>query len=249
MESPEAFEQHMAQIIWDNRWKNPHALQIWVENYLDRAGAAVFALEHCVFADHFPRWFGSIIGNCPHLRARQYMIDNMYVEEVVDPTITTGHYESLVDFAVALGHERDAVYNHRGQIYTRMAMAYWERASRGWPWLEAFAAVCGLEAARGPAVSKIGKVNKMRRATWEPLGLSEEALAHWSAGEEADFHEGGHGDMTLKILAEYADTEDAQARVLEVIEETTQVRWYHFDQIGRDVLKASGISLEATKVA
>ena len=29
MESPESFEQHMAQIIWDNRWKNPHALQIW----------------------------------------------------------------------------------------------------------------------------------------------------------------------------------------------------------------------------
>jgi hypothetical protein len=55
--------------------------------------------------------------------------------------------------------------------------------------------------------------------------------------------------MTLKVLAEYADTEDAQARVLEVIEETTQVRWYHFDQIGRDALKASGISLEATKVA
>ncbi|MFB3054592.1 MAG: hypothetical protein ACE1ZY_04635, partial [Alphaproteobacteria bacterium] len=60
MESPESFEQHMAQVIWDNRWKNPHALQIWVENYMDRAGAAVFALEHCVFADHFPRWFGSI---------------------------------------------------------------------------------------------------------------------------------------------------------------------------------------------
>jgi pyrroloquinoline quinone (PQQ) biosynthesis protein C len=122
MESPEAFEQHMAQIIWDNRWKNPHALQIWVENYMDRPGAAVFALEHCVFADHFPRWFGSIIGNCPHLGARQYMIDNMYVEEVEDPTITTGHYESLVDFAVALGHDRDAVYNSKGQIYTRMAM-------------------------------------------------------------------------------------------------------------------------------
>ncbi len=36
METPESFEQHMAQIIWDNRWKTPHALQIWVENYMDR---------------------------------------------------------------------------------------------------------------------------------------------------------------------------------------------------------------------
>ncbi len=249
MESPERFEQHMAQVIWDNRWKNPHALQIWVENFMDRPGAAVFALEHCVFADHFPRWFGSIIGNCPHLSARQYMIDNMYVEEVEDPTITTGHYESLVDFAVALGHDRDFVTSHPGRIYTRMALAYWERAARAWPWIEAFAAVCGLEAARGPAVAKIGRVNKLTRAIWEPLGLPESALAHWSAGEAADFHEGGHGDMTLKVLAEFADTEDAQARVLKVIEETTQVRWYHFDCIGRDALKASGISLEAAKVA
>ena len=249
MESPEQFEQHMAQIIWDNRWKTPHALQIWVENYMDRDGAAVFALEHCVFADHFPRWFGSIVANCPHLGARQYMIENMYVEEVEDPTITTGHYESLVDFAVALGHERQAVYDHKGQIYTRMALAYWDRASRAWPWLEGFAAVCGLEAARGPAVSKIGKTNKLRRAIWEPLGLSDKALAHWSAGEEADFNEGGHGDMTLKILAEYADNDEKQAKVLEVIEETTQVRWYHFDNIGRDALAASGVSLEAAGAA
>ena len=249
MEPPEAFEGHMAQIIWDNRWKVPNAFQIWIENHMCREGAAIFALEHCVFAEHFPRWFGSIVGNCPHLGARQYMIDNMYVEEVEDPTITTGHYESMVDFAVALGHERADVYTHPGQIYTRLALAYWERASRAGPWIEAFAAVAGLEAARGPAVAKIGSVNKLTRAAWEPLGLSDTALAHWSAGEAADFHEGGHGDMTLKVLAQYADSEDTQARVLKIIEETTQVRWYHFDQIGRDALKASGISMEAASVA
>ena len=249
MESPEDFEQHLAQIIWDNRWKNPHALQIWQENYIDAAGAKAFALEHCVFGDHFPRWFGSIVANCPYLEARQYMIENMYVEEVVDPTINNSHYESLVDFAVALGCDRDFVYNYKGQIYTRMAVAYWERASRAWPWLEGFAAVGGLEAARGPAVARIGRVNKMTRAMWQPLGLSDKDLAHWAAGEAADFPEGGHGDMTLKILAKYADSDDKQARVMAVIEETTQIRWFHFDNIGRDALEASGVSLEAAGAA
>jgi hypothetical protein len=50
--------------------------------------------------------------------------------------------------------------------------------------------------------------------------------------------------MTLKILSKYARTEAQQARVLEVLAETMQVRWFHFDCIGRDSLKAAGISLQ-----
>ena len=70
-------------------------------------------------------------------------------------------------------------------------------------------------------------------------------MAHWTAGEEADFPEGGHGDMTLKFLSEYADDGDSQARVLKILEESMQVRWYHFDHIGRDALAASGVSAGA----
>lgn len=243
MESRENFEQHMARVIWENRWNRHSAFDEWLEGHMCREGAAVFAKEHCVFAKHFPRWFGNIIGNCPSLSARQYMIENMFVEEVEDPTITTGHYESMVDFAVALGLDRDHVYDYKGAIYTRMALAYWDRASRAWPWLEGFAAVAGLEAARGSTVAKLGKVAKLGRAAWAPLGLDEKALAHWTAGEAADFPEGGHGDMTLHVLSEHADSDEEQARVLEILEETTQIRWFHFDNIGRDALKASGVEL------
>ena len=241
MKTADVFEETMAQVIWETRWKNHTAFDAWLENHMSRDGAAVFALEHCVFADQFPRWFGNIIGNCPELDARQYMIDNMYVEEVIDPTIETGHYESMVDFAVALGADRDHVYGYQGRTYTKMALAYWDRASRVWPWLEAFAAVAGLEAARGPAVAKLGNIASLNRAVWEPLGLDDKSLAHWSAGEAADMPESGHGDMTLKILAKYADTAEKQGRVLDLLTETMQIRWFHFDHIGRDALLASGI--------
>jgi pyrroloquinoline quinone (PQQ) biosynthesis protein C len=249
MESPEKFEQHMAQVIWDNRWKAHSAFDEWLEKHMCAEGAVVFAREHCVFADHFPRWFGHMTANCPHLKVRQYMIDNMYVEEVKDPSIATSHYESMVDFAVALGDDREFIYTYQGAIYTRLAVAYWDRASRAWPWLEAFAAVAGLEAARGPTVAKLGHIAKLGREAWAPLGLPEAAMAHWTAGEEADFPEGGHGDMTLKILAEYTDDGDSQARVLEILEESMQVRWYHFDQIGREALAASGAALEGAGAA
>lgn len=244
MESPDKFLTHMTQVIWENRWKAHSAFDEWLENHMCAEGAGVFAREHCVFAAHFPRWFGAIVANCPHLRVRQYMIDNMYVEEVKDPSIENGHYESMVDFAVALGFERDFIYSYKGTLYTRLALAYWDRASRAWPWIEAFAAVCGLEAARGATVAKLGHVTKLGHDAWLPLNLPEKAMAHWTAGEEADMPEDGHGDMTLKILTEFADTEEKQARVLEVLEESMQVRWYHFDCIGRDALKASGVAVK-----
>ena len=249
MESREVFEQQMAQTIWDNRWKTHTAYETFIKDHMCREGAKVYALEHSVFADHFPRWFGSIVANCPSLSARAYMIENMYVEEVEDPTIQNGHYESLVDFGEALGFERDYIYNYKGRIYTRLAMAYWDRATRAWPWLEGFAAVAGLEAARSPDVLKLGNCIPNNRAVFRPLGLPEEALSHWSAAEKADYSSGGHGDMTLKVLSEHAATAEQQARILEVLAETMQVRWFHFDQIGRDSLAAAGVELEDAAVA
>ena len=243
MLNADAFEEEMAQVIYHNRWETPNSWEVYLHNHLTREGARVFAAEHCVFANYFPRWFGNIVGNCPHLDARQYMIENMYVEEVTDPTIDQGHYESMVDFAVALGWDRDYIYSYGGKPYTKMALAFWDSASRGRPWLEAFAAVGGLAAARGPAGKRLGTVTPHNRESWAPLNLPEAALAHWKAGEAADFPEGGHGDMTMKVLSKYADTEDKQAIVLATLEETTQVRWYHFDQIGRDAFEASKVAL------
>lgn len=249
MYARDEFEERMAQTIWENRWKNHTAYETFIQNHMCIEGAKVYAREHAVFADHFPRWFGSMVANCPSLSARAYMIENMYVEEVTDPEVENGHYESLIDFGVALGYDRDFLYNYKGAIYTRLALAYWERATRAWPWLEAFAAVAGLEAARGPLVLKHGNCVPNNRSVFRPLGLPEEALAHWSAAEAADYSSGGHGDMTLKILSEHAKSDEQQERILEVLAETMQVRSYHFDQIGRDALIAAGADMEPQAVA
>jgi pyrroloquinoline quinone (PQQ) biosynthesis protein C len=244
MYSRDEFEDRMAEAIWENRWKNHTAYETFIKNHMCIEGAKVYAMEHAVFANHFPRWFGSMVANCPHLKARQYMIENMYVEEVTDPEVENGHYESLVDYGVALGLDRDEIYNYKGRTYTRICLAYWDRATRVWPWTEGFAAVAGLEAARSPGVLKRGNCVPNNRSVFRPLGLPEEALAHWSAAEQADYSSGGHGDMTLKILSEYCTTEAEQERVLEVLAETMQVRSYHFDCIGRDSLKAAGAPLD-----
>lgn len=55
--------------------------------------------------------------------------------------------------------------------------------------------------------------------------------------------------MTLKILDKYSDTAEKRARVLEILEESMQVRWFHFDAIGRDAIAASGGSGKGKKKA
>ena len=247
MASRDSFEIKMAKVIWENRWKNFTSFDTWIDNHFCPEGAAVFAREHCVFARHFPRWFGGIISNCPEMDVRQYMIGNMYVEEVKDPAISTGHYESMVNFAVALGENRKFLNEYKGAIYTRMALAYWDRASRAWPWLESFAAVAGLEGARGPLVKTMGRTRPMSKDVWGRLGFKGKAMEHWQAADEADLPEGGHGDVTLKLLAKHANTPEKKARVLEVLAESMQVRWTHFDAIGREAIAASGGAKRASK--
>ena len=120
MRSAEQFKEAILDVLEEGRWTVPTLLETYNANHMTREGARVYALEHCVFAANFPRWLTNIAGNCPVLEVRQYLIQNAFVEEVRDPTIVTGHYESLVDFAVALGLDRDYIYNYQGAPVTKI---------------------------------------------------------------------------------------------------------------------------------
>jgi len=247
LRSPEVFRSEILDVVGKIMWEEPHALTIFYDKHMSYEGAKVFALEHCVFAKFFPRWFGNIVGNCPHLEARQYLIENMYVEEVSDPTVERGHYETMVDFAVALGFDSDFVRDYKGAIYTRMAIAYWDGASRTKPWLEAFAAIGGLEASKNLEVAKrYGTERFTDRRRFEGLDLPPEALAHWGSADAADLSEDGHANETVNILTRYATSEDTQNAVLESLEESLQIFRYRYHQIGKSAIEASN-SIEAPK--
>jgi pyrroloquinoline quinone (PQQ) biosynthesis protein C len=167
----------------------------------------------------------------------------MFVEEVEDPTIKSNHYESLVDFAVALGLERDYVLDYKGAPITRTRMAYCDWVSRERPWLEAFGAVASGEMSRGPLmIARVGDKAHLSRRTWDSLDLADEALAHWDAADEADSHEGGHGDVPFSILKQYATTEATQDGVLAAMEEFIGVTRMWSDQVGAWAFEVSGLT-------
>jgi pyrroloquinoline quinone (PQQ) biosynthesis protein C len=240
--TPEQFQDAILDLLQQFRWGTPTLLEQYNRNHLSREGARVYALEHCVFAANFPRWLANITGNCPHLEVRKYLIENMYVEEVKDPTIPTGHYESLVDFAVALGVDRGYVHGYGGAPITKMRITYCDWVSRNKPWLEAFAAIAGNEVARGKEmIKRVGERARTSRTMWSSLGLSDEALAHWDAADAADSAEEGHGDAPLTILKKYAVTGEQQDACLEAMRERQQVNRIWSDQLGVWAYEASGL--------
>ena len=241
--TPQEFETEILDLLQESRWGTPTLLEEYNRGHLSKEGALVYGMEHCVFAANFPRWLANITGNCPHLEVRKYLIENTFVEEVRDPTITTGHYESLVDFAVALGGDRDFILNYEGAPITKMRIRYCEWVSRYQPWLVAFAAIAGNEVARGKAmIARVGERARTSRKTWESLGLSDEALAHWDAADEADSGDDGHGDAPLEFLRQYAVTREDQDACLAAMRDRQQVNRIWSDQVGAWAFEASGLT-------
>ena len=235
------FREAVLKTAGEAWWAEPCALKDWLEQGPEPQGARVFALEHTVFAAHFPQWFGNLVANCPDLAARRYMIENMYVEEVEDPTIHDNHLESMIKFGIGLGLSRDEIVSYSPSITMVMATHYWDNAARTKHWLEGFAAVGGLELTNsGELAARYGGTPINSRVHWAKLRLGEEHLTHWEAGEAADQGAGGHGDETIRILVEYARSEDLQQRALAALRESLEVFRYQYDTIGRMAFAASG---------
>ena len=122
--------------------------------------------------------------NCPDIGPRSYMIGNIYVEEVDDPTVHDTHHGSMVTFGEGLGMTREQVLNHVPSIPMRMGIHYWDNISRTRPWLEGFAAVGSLELSNhGALAARYGEIALNARKKWQPLGLDGKYLVHWEAAE------------------------------------------------------------------
>jgi pyrroloquinoline quinone (PQQ) biosynthesis protein C len=173
------------------------------------------------------------------------MIENMFIEEVKDPTIDAGHNESMWMFAKALGASEADIRDYEPLIVTTMALNYFDHVSRTRPWLEAFAAIALLEMlTNAPLAARYGHIPGNSSKPWEKLGLDRSAMSHWSAAEKADHGLGddgpGHGEDALAILTRYAKTAGDQERAAAAMRESILVHKYQYDQIGLKAIALYG---------
>lgn len=225
--------------VGDAWWEQSPRMMEFVNHHLSREGAKVFAPEHTFFAGHFPRWFGNVIGNCPHLDVRCYIIGNIYVEEVHDPTIDDTHYGSMVKFGEGLGLSRDEILNHVPSIPMRMGVHYWDNVSRTRPWIEGFAAVGALELTNhGELAARYGQRPLNSSKNWESLDLGKQWLTHWEAASAADPDKGGHAEETIRIILEKVRSKEEGEAALAAIRESIDIFRYIYDFIGDKAIAA-----------
>jgi len=232
-------KENILQAVAESWWERKPKIIEFVNQHLSIAGARIFTPDHTYFAAHFPRWFGNVIGNCSELEPRAYMIGNMYVEEVDDPTIHDTHHGSMVTFGEGLGMTREEVLSHVPSIPMRMGIHYWDNVSRTRPWLEGFTAVGALELTNhGELAARYGEVALNARKKWASLGLEPKYLVHWEAADAADPGEGGHADETVRIIAKYAKTDEDCRRVIEIARESIDVFRFIYDDIAERAIAA-----------
>ena len=162
-------------------------------------GARVFVRQWGLFTRHSRQCWANVVGNCPIVEARRFMVkENLYEEE---GDIRTSHFEKLVRLGLRLGLDREEIENATPLPSTEAALLGWEALTRNRSWLRGLAAKAVLERIG------FGKNRReiMARQWMEELQLSEEDADFFLLHLKADQI---HGEGAYELLSRYAEPLD-----------------------------------------
>src|SRR5579863_5101626 len=108
----------------------------WLEynrGALTKKGAGVFAKQHGIFTRHSRRAWAYVVGNCPEVEVRRFIVrENLYEEEGIEEK---SHYLTLVRMGEAVGSAAQEIHNAAPLPGTRAALLIWETLTKDRPWL------------------------------------------------------------------------------------------------------------------
>jgi pyrroloquinoline quinone (PQQ) biosynthesis protein C len=161
------------------------------QSSLTRRGAAIYVQQHGIFTRHSRRAWAYVVGNCPEVEVRRFIVaENLYEEEGVEET---SHINKLVKMGVACGLTSEEIYGAYALPSTRAALLAWETLTKDRHWLIGAAAKGCLELETTAGIE--GK-------RWmERLHLTADDVDFWLLHHEADkVHGAGSIDLVLKYL-------------------------------------------------
>jgi pyrroloquinoline quinone (PQQ) biosynthesis protein C len=165
-------------------------------NQLTKRGAGIYVQQHGIFTRHSRRAWAYVVGNCPEVEVRRFIVaENLYEEEGVEET---SHINKLVKMGIACGLTSEEIYGAAALPSTRAALLIWETLTKDRPWLVGAAAKGCLELETTAGIE--GK-------RWmDRLGLSADDVDFWLLHHEADkVHGAGSIDLVLKYLPRAGD--------------------------------------------
>jgi pyrroloquinoline-quinone synthase len=157
--------------------------QAWTKGELTREDLAYYAEQYFKQESNFPRYVSAVHSNCPELKTRQMLLENLTHEE----SGPENHPELWLRFAGTVGAGRDSVLNAEMNAGTKRCVETFDRLSRG-RWQTGLAALYAYEAQQ-PAVAKTkieGLKSKYALDSKDALGFFQvhESVDAWHSESE-----------------------------------------------------------------
>src|SRR3954465_3484284 len=113
------------------------------KDHLAVSGARMLIQQWGVFTRHSRRCWAHVVGNCPQLEIRKFVVkENLYEEEALEGH---SHFELLVRMGIAVGLSRDQIEQAKPLPTTVVALHAWETLTKNRTWHEGLAAKAVLE--------------------------------------------------------------------------------------------------------
>ncbi len=199
--------------------------KLWSEGKLTREQLGEWVRQHYHYVGHFSEWLGTMFGDCEHQDVRDFLLANMWEEELG----AVRHTELLLRFGEACGMPRNEVVEAeaRGTLLpSTEAFASWCRmvASKYSFWEASAALIVGLES-QTPGIYR-----KQTPVLEENYKFFEEDLEFFYIHITSD---AVHGERGYQIVERYADTPEKLARALYLVNRAAQHRWLYMDGLYR----------------
>lgn len=183
----------------------PHPFVVALQ-HPSRATLLGYVLEHQHFLKQWVRSCARIISKTDRDDAILYEMDNLNTEFVGYGPQRPSHYELLIRMGESLGMRREEILRTGPLPETERALKAWDRIANECHWVEAMAAMHGLELIANRNLKK--EVKGATLGYFDPVILdaesreiTEEAKAFLREGYEADVE---HSEEALKLIDRYS---------------------------------------------
>ncbi len=192
-----------------NRWSE------YSVNRLTPQGAGLYVQQHGVFTRHSRRCWAYVVGQCPEVEVRRFIVrENLYEEEGIEET---SHFTNLQRMGMAVGLTAQEVEDAVALPSTRAALLMWETLTKDRHWLIGCAAKATLEQMNMP---EAGQCSSVQGQAWmRQLGLSKQDVDFWLLHDEVDRT---HGPGVFSLIERYMPSyaEISRAQVLTAVEDS-----------------------------
>ncbi len=207
----------------------------WVsfsKDRLTREAARVLVQQWASFTRHSRRCWAYVVGNCPHVEVRKFIVtENLYEEEALEGH---SHFDILARMGTALGLTRQEIESTPPLPSTVVALHAWETLTKNRTWYEGLAAKSVLERTNNP---RCGNFSGYEAERWmRQLKLTREDTEFWWMHDSVDQI---HGDGSLDLLKKYLQTDEERRSALRAAEESMMAWHIYFDGIYREGIARS----------